>query len=172
MVRMKVFLRKPRPTDVEPLMAAAQRATPSLLPGARFDDAPAGFRLGCTRQRVGSGAIDFERAKQLLREWAFLPASAHPYPGTPAQQPGENLLLLVRTSGVWAAMPARVLESIATTDGVQRAGFVYTALPGHVAQGYERFLLEHDPATGEVTLELRAIARPAQGLVRLVPTCV
>ena len=65
-------------------------------------------------------------------------------------------------------MPARVLESIATTDGVQRAGFVSTALPGHVAQGYERFLLEHDPATGEVTLELRAIARPAQGLVRLV----
>ena len=96
------------------------------------------------------------------------PATARPFPAAPPQQPGENLLLLVKTFGVWAAMPARVLESIATTDGVQRAGFVYTALPGHVAQGYERFLLEHDPATGDVTFELRAVARPAQRLVRLV----
>jgi uncharacterized protein (UPF0548 family) len=165
---MKLSLHRPRPTDLEPLMAAARSAAPRLVPGARFDDSPDGFRLASTRQRVGSGEADFEHAKQLLCEWAFLPASAHPCPDTPPQRPGENLLLLVRTFGVWAAMPARVLESIATTDGVQRAGFVYTALPGHVAQGYERFLLEQDPATGDVTFELRAVARPAQRLVRLV----
>jgi uncharacterized protein (UPF0548 family) len=155
---VKIFLHEPRPTDVQQLMGSAEHATPGLVPGASFDPMPAGLRLGGTGQQVGSGTADFERAQRMLRAWAFLPRYAQAVPGTPAQQPGQNLVLLVKTLGVRVAMPARVLETIEPTDDVPRAGFVYTALPGHVAQGYERFLLELDPISGAVTFELRAVS--------------
>ena len=54
-----------------------------------------------------------------------------------------------------------------TVDTATRFGLLYATTPLHVEQGAERFLLEFDPATGEVHYLLEAISRPRHLLARL-----
>jgi uncharacterized protein (UPF0548 family) len=165
---VRLLLRRPRPAELDRSLANARVLPPGIEPTGRFEEAPPGFRVGSTREVVGTGAEDFERAATLVRAWAFLPTWAAPFPPTPPQAPGESIVLVVRTFGVWSVLPARILQTIETGDGIRRAGFVYSALSGHVAQGYERFLVEYDEETQRVTFDLTAVARPATPLLRLV----
>jgi uncharacterized protein (UPF0548 family) len=59
---------------------------------------------------------------------------------------------------------SRITEVIDTSG---RFGFVYATTELHVEAGEERFLLEFDPATGDVCYELEALSRPHNALARL-----
>lgn len=55
-------------------------------------------------------------------------------------------------------VPCRVVDVV---DEPDRRGFAYGTLPGHPESGEERFVVERDPATGEVALIVTAFSRPA-----------
>jgi uncharacterized protein (UPF0548 family) len=163
-------VRRPRPDALDRLVTTAQGLPPGVAPTGRFDGAPPGFRVGSTRELVGSGTADFERAQRVIAAWAFLPTWAYPHPPAVPQAPGATLVLVVRTLFLWSVLPARIVQTVEqpADAGQRRAGFVYSALRGHVAEGYERFMVEHDEATGQVTFDLTAVARPASPVLRLV----
>lgn len=163
---MKLSVRKPQSHALERSLELARglQPTPDLRGALDRSAPPSGYRFGHTRERVGTGADDFERARRVIRDWNFLPRWAHAYPANAPQVPGETVLIAARTLGVWAILPARIIETIETPTS---SGFIYAALPGHVAFGIERFLVEHDPVTGQVEFSLTAVARPAYLLIRL-----
>jgi uncharacterized protein (UPF0548 family) len=55
-------------------------------------------------------------------------------------------------------IPCRVVDVV---DEPDRRGFAYGTLPGHPEKGEERFTVERDPATGEVTVMVTAFSNPA-----------
>lgn len=123
------------------------------------------FRFGRTREVVGSGSADYARACEVLGTWEFLPRWAGVYPERAPQEAGETALVVARVLGSWSVLPARIIERVDNADPA-RTGFVYAALPPHVADGYERFVVEHDPRTGRVIFEIAAVARPVDPLLR------
>ena len=164
---MKLSIREPKQHALERSFARARALQPTPdLPAAALDRSAAspGYRFGQTREMVGSGSDDFDHARRVIGDWSFLPRWVHAYPPNAPQVPGETVLLAARTLGVWAILPARIIETI---ESPTSSGFVYAALPGHVAFGIERFVVEHDPETGRVEFSLTAVAHPAYLLIRL-----
>jgi uncharacterized protein (UPF0548 family) len=68
------------------------------------------------------------------------------------------------TLGLWSLNFSRVLEVVDTPSFF---GFLYATTEFHVEQGEERFLLEIDPASGDVKYTLEAVSRPRNDLARL-----
>jgi len=66
--------------------------------------------------------------------------------------------------GLWTLNLSRITQTI---DTETHFGFVYSTTQMHVEQGDERFLVERDPATGDVWYELEAVSRPRHPLARL-----
>jgi len=167
---VKLLLRKPTRAYLERTLDRATHTSPELVPGAHFEHTPAGYRLGRTKRVVGSGSGDFVRACRALEQWSFLPRWARVHPADAAPRAATNVLLVVRTFFTWGVLPARILTSVdETTPDGHRVGFIYAALPEHVAVGYERFLVEHHEASGAVTFELAAVARPVHPVLRRAP---
>jgi uncharacterized protein (UPF0548 family) len=165
---MKITLRTPTRATLDQALDDASTAAPSLELAGRFEDVPRGFRLRTTREVVGTGPADYEHAKQLIRDWSFLPSWIHTHPIATPQDPGQTLLVVASTFGIRWLLPTRVVQTMNDPDGSQR-GFVYAALHGHIAQGHERFVADYDPATGNVTFDVTAVARPTNPFLRLVP---
>lgn len=134
------------------------------MPGADFDSAPRGFRPGRTHEVVGHGADAHQRAREVLLTWGFLPEWARVHPPGAEPRPGDTLLMVVRTNGLWSVLPARVVDREEAED---RAAFTYAAIQPHVAHGYERFAVQHDPTSDAVTFEIAAVARPALPALRV-----
>ena len=134
--------------------------------------------VGCTRtgmvpdgldelrrsRRVGSGRDGFERAADALLPWqmhrragiAVMASHARVETGAVAE-----LRLGVGRLGVRA--PVRVVDVV---DEPTRRGFAYGTLPGHPESGEESFVVELGE-TGDVTLAITAVSRPASRLARL-----
>jgi uncharacterized protein (UPF0548 family) len=131
-----------------------------------FDVVPPGFRRGSTCEVVGTGRADFDAAARVIEAWAFLPRWVHTVPRHAPQVPGQALVVVAHTFGLRWWLPTRVVETIATDDA---RGFVYAALPGHIAEGHERFVATFDAATGVVRFDVTAVARLTHPVLRLVP---
>jgi uncharacterized protein (UPF0548 family) len=117
---------------------------------------PPGFVLDHNRQRLGTGAAVFARAKEDLRGWRMFP---RPWTAIEPVAPiaeGEVVAVHVRAFGVWWLNAARIVYVI---DEPRRFGFAYGTLPGHAERGEERFLVEWRQ-DDEVWYDLRAISRP------------
>jgi uncharacterized protein (UPF0548 family) len=145
--------------------ACASPADAELL--LDFDTAPPGFRRGSTRAVVGRGRADYARATQLISAWAFLPHWMHTHPVRVPQETGRSLVVVANTLGVRWLLPTRILTSLTDDDGVT-IGFVYGALPGHIARGYERFVASFDTTTGAVVFDITAVARITKPVLRPV----
>lgn len=116
------------------------------------------------RTPIGSGPEAFAAAKDALRRWAQFP------PGWTALDPadapvreGTVVTVSARVFGVWWVNACRILRVI---DEPTRFGYAYGTLPGHVAKGEERFLVERS-ADGTVWYDLLAHSRPRYWLTRL-----
>lgn len=70
---------------------------------------------------------------------------------------GEVVAVEAHTLGLWSLNLSRILEVV---DTPVRFGFLYATTQFHVEDGEELFLLELDPASGEVTYTLEAVSRP------------
>lgn len=144
--------------------------------GASRDDAVRvpGYNLDHNRERLGTGAADFEAACAALRAWRMFPAPwTRIAPVNAPLQVGQVVAMQARAMGFWWLNACRIVYVIDERDAgssgggvVQRFGFAYGTLHAHVEQGEERFSVELH-ADGSVWYDLRAFSRPRYWLVRL-----
>jgi uncharacterized protein (UPF0548 family) len=126
---------------------------------------PDGYQRDYTRTQIGHGRQEFNAACTALREWKHFDLGwvrvANP---EAAVEPGVIVAVEVHALGLWSVNLSRILYVI---DEPNRFGFGYGTTPLHVERGEERFLLEHDPASGVVFYDLLAISQPAHWLAKL-----
>ncbi len=170
-----MLLRKPSPEFIAvylrsqrtaPFSYDFQGATQSIPHAAT----PPGFEFDRRREKIGSGAAAWQRAKQAVRQWVMFDngwTKLHA-PGGPPRV-GNVVAMQVWIAGLWWLNPCRVLYEIDETvaEGkMKRFGFGYGTLLDHVERGEERFLVEQD-AAGNVWYDLSSFSRPRHPLVRL-----
>jgi uncharacterized protein (UPF0548 family) len=69
---------------------------------------------------------------------------------------------------VWWTNAARVVYTIdEPEEPLPRFGFAYGTLPDHVESGEERFLVEWDRETDQVSFDILAFSRPRHFLTRI-----
>jgi uncharacterized protein (UPF0548 family) len=126
---------------------------------------PKGYVVDHTRSEIGGGLSDFETAKSALRQWQHFDLGwvRVVNPEVPIA-PGEVVAVEVRALGFWSLNLSRILYVI---DEPNRFGFAYGTTPLHAERGEERFLLEYDPHSGNLSYDLLAVSQPAHPLAKL-----
>jgi uncharacterized protein (UPF0548 family) len=86
--------------------------------------------------------------------------------------PGQTVLILAHTWGVYSLSAIRILECIDQTleqevDTIHRSGFSYGTLTHHVEKGEERFMVEHHIHDDSVWYDLLAFSVPQHPLARI-----
>jgi uncharacterized protein (UPF0548 family) len=162
-------LRKPSAESIRHFLAT-QAKLPFSYPavGATAETAPAGYMLDRTRIKLGDGASVFQSATAALRRWEQFRlgwVAAWP-PETPIQS-GEVVAVLGRAVGLWWLNSCRIVYVVDQSGPVSKFGFAYGTLPGHVASGEERFLIEWDHADDSVSYDILAFSKPNHVLTRL-----
>jgi uncharacterized protein (UPF0548 family) len=142
------------------------------LAGARAEPLPepfAGWELRDHRRVVlGHGAAVFERAREALAAWTMFHLGwIEIVPARPPIEIGTTVGVLARTFGLWSLNACRIVAVIDDEGAVARYGFVYRTLPGHVAHGEERFMVEWERQDDAVTYDVLARSRPGQPLLWL-----
>lgn len=130
---------------------------------------PSGYNIDHNRVCIGHGGDAFERARQALFEWKMFDLGwvqlIHP-PGLPI--PGQTVLILARTLGLYSLSASRVLTMIDSDDEeIRRSGFSYGTLQYHIEKGEERFTVEHHQEDNSVWYDILAFSRPKHPLARL-----
>jgi uncharacterized protein (UPF0548 family) len=161
-------LARPTPERVRAFREAQQRLpfTYAAVGVTRDDDnaTPAGYERDRNRQPLGTGEVAFAAARDAIRAWQMFPpplATIEPA-GIPIAE-GEVAIVVIHMFGAWSLHAARIVYVI---DEPRRFGFAYGTLPGHAAQGEERFLVEW-LADDTVWYDLQAFSRPQHWWMRL-----
>lgn len=123
-----------------------------------------------TDLRVDRWSIDldvdvgsFDRACGALRAWqAHRGAGARVFPGDPALDVGETVVVSLSLPGVTAIAPCRIVWVV---DEADTFGFAYGTLAGHPERGEESFVIRREG--GRVWFEIVAASRPDALLTRL-----
>ena len=157
-----------RPTDVqikEFLMARDHDSFSYPEVGATCEAPPAGYDIDHNRMKIGNGPVDFERAKNAVRQWKMfeVPGMHLCYPDAPIEV-GRNVAPLAQHLGFYSLNSCRIVYVI---DEPTRFGFAYGTLTEHVEIGEERFTVEFYPDSDEVWYDIYAFSRPGHLLVKL-----
>jgi len=129
---------------------------------------PAGYVVDRTRIELGSGELVFETAKAALRRWqqiqlGWVEAWS---PDTPLEV-GRVVAIMGWAVGFWWLNACRIAYTIDEAGPTTRFGFAYGTLPGHIASGEERFLIEWDRDSDRVFYDILAFSKPNDVLSRL-----
>jgi uncharacterized protein (UPF0548 family) len=117
-----------------------------------------------TRVSLGRGGPVFERARDALRRWRqFDLGWLTVGPADAIISPGNDVVISARLLGIWATNVARIVYVV---DEPRRFGFAYGTLPGHMAAGEERFLIDWTESD-EVFYDVLAFSRPRHRLMKL-----
>lgn len=136
--------------------------------GATAGTPPRGFLVDRASRVVGRGAAAFAAARRGIQQWRHFDLGwMDAWPENVAIQPGETVGVLVRYFGLWWLNAARIVYIIDESGPVERFGFAYGTLPGHAERGEERFLVEWDHASDDVTYHIFSFARPRHPLAVL-----
>jgi uncharacterized protein (UPF0548 family) len=120
---------------------------------------PAGYHH--VRVARSLGVVDFDAVSEALMTWQMQERSGvRRVTGPPRATLGADVTFRFLGQKV----PCRVVDVV---DEPDRRGFAYGTLPGHPETGEERFAVERDPATGEVTAVVTAFSNPALWRTRL-----
>ena len=162
---------RPTATEIEKQIATAEMLpshAPLLLPieyGPGERRLLRGFAHDLSRSLLGQGADVFQNAKRAFERWAPFDIGwvrvANP---DASVETGQMIAVEIRTFGLRTLNLSRIIDKV---DTATRFGFIYSTTPMHVETGQEKFLIEFDPATGNVWYELEAVSRPRHPLVRL-----
>jgi uncharacterized protein (UPF0548 family) len=107
------------------------------------------------------GAVDLGAVADVLLTWQMHRRAGLAFvDGPPRVELGADVTF--RFLG--QVVPCRVVDVV---DEPDRRGFAYGTLPGHPERGEERFVVERDPVTGEVTARITAFSRPGSWKTRL-----
>jgi len=142
---------------------------PAILSvGQRLDADPRlpfGFAYDFRRSRIGNGPEAFKAAKLAFQRWAPFDLGwarvANPDARIAA---GQVIAVEIQTMGLWTLNLSRIRE---VADTPTSFGFIYVTTTAHVERGEERFFVEFDPASGDVSYELEAFSRPRHPLAIL-----
>lgn len=162
-------LRKPSADAVRHFLAA-QKELPFTYEavGATAGSPPAGYAVDRTRIRLGEGEEVFRSASAALRRWEqFDLGWVEASPSHTPIRPGEVVAVMGHALGVWWVNACRIVYTIDDDGAVNRFGFAYGTLPGHVESGEERFLVEWDRGTNTVSYDIIAFSRPNHLLSRV-----
>lgn len=164
-----LFLQKPNADLLRGFVAAQAGLDFSYAAvGATASMPPDGFQVDRTRIVLGKGESVFQAATAALRRWQQLRLGWVDVwsPETPLEV-GRVVAILGRGVGLWWLNPCRIVYTLDEPGSITRFGFAYGTLPGHVAMGEERFLIEWNRSTNEVSYEILAFSRPSRLLIQL-----
>jgi uncharacterized protein (UPF0548 family) len=150
-------------------MLASQSAKDFSYPavGASRDELPAGYSVLHERVEVGAGSATFTRATQALREWKMfdVPDVRLCWPNAPIQ-PGQAVAIAIKHFWFWSLNFCKIVYVIDEDGPVRRFGFAYGTLFEHAEQGEERFLLEWDRNSDQVSYDILSFSRPGKWTVK------
>ncbi|MGE4019337.1 MAG: DUF1990 family protein [Pyrinomonadaceae bacterium] len=164
-------LTKPTLSHIDDFIAAAERlefSYPNLgvTENTQLSDPElAGYNIDHNRIVIGRGQTDWERARTAIQSWKMfdMPWVEVSRPQTPIRK-DENVAVLILHFGFYSLNAARIVYTI---DEPGRFGFAYGTLEDHGESGEERFLVDLDPITGQVSYDLLAFSTPNHFLARL-----
>lgn len=162
-------LARPTPDALRRFLATQSLATFSYpAVGATASTPPPGYVVDRTRVKLGQGEADFRAACDALQAWRqFDLGWVQAWPDDTPLKVGQVVAVLGRAIGLWWLNACRIVYVVRETEPVRRFGFAYGTLPAHAESGEERFLIEWDPATGEVWYDILAFSRPQLLTTRL-----
>jgi uncharacterized protein (UPF0548 family) len=135
--------------------------------GATAAVPPDGYTVDHTRIKLGTGEAVFTNARAALERWDhFRLGWVEAFPSETAIAHGMVVAVIARKFGIWSVNACRIVYVIDDPGPIHRYGFAYGTLPDHVETGEERFMVEWDPATGEVWYDILAFSRPRHLLIR------
>ncbi|WZP00589.1 DUF1990 domain-containing protein [Isosphaeraceae bacterium EP7] len=136
--------------------------------GATAHDPPDGFVLDHRRTKLGEGETVFRSARAALERWEqFHLGWVEAWPPETPIRPGEVVAVLGHAIGLWWLNSCRIAYVVDESGPISKFGFAYGTLPGHIASGEERFLIEWDRSDDSVWYDILAFSRPDQVLIRL-----
>jgi uncharacterized protein (UPF0548 family) len=136
--------------------------------GATATTPPVGYHVDHTRIKLGEGERVFRAAKAALAGWdQFKLGWVEAWPPEAPLQVGELVGIVARRLGVWWLNACRIVYVVDENGPITRSGFANGTLPDHAGTGEERFLIEWDRATGEVSYDILAFSRPHRCLSRV-----
>lgn len=129
---------------------------------------PPGYCQDQIKIELGRGQATFERARIAIQQWEMFPRSMVElfWPTVPVAQ-GSVVAVLFRGYGFWSLNPARIVYTVDETGQIDRYGFAYGTLPGHLESGEERFCVSWDHATDRVHYQIDVFSRPNHWFVWL-----
>jgi uncharacterized protein (UPF0548 family) len=163
---------RPSAAEIEKQIAAAGSLpcfAPRLLSvGTELNPAvrlPFGFVHDCSRSKIGHGEAAFAAAKLAFARWAMFDLGWIRVANPDASiELGQIVAVQVHSLGLWSLNLSRIVDAI---DTPARFGLVYSTTKMHVEEGEERFLIEFDPASRDVSYSLEAVSRPANPIAFL-----
>lgn len=165
------FLRRPTRQRINRFRSEAEQDSFSYPQvGAIGDSAlPKGYNVDRNQIRLGEGLPLFDRTYAQLRGWKMFDIGwvelIHP---AEAVAPGQTVVVLAHTFGLYSLSASRVIAMIDKDDGqIWRRGFSYGTLPHHVERGEERFSVEYHHEDGSVWYDLLAFSIPQHRLAIL-----
>jgi uncharacterized protein (UPF0548 family) len=136
--------------------------------GATASQPPAGYTVDHTRVKVGDGEAVFTKAKAALEHWEqFRLGWMEAWSPKTTIEPGDPVAIIARNLGLWWLNACRIVYVVDEGEPIRRYGYVSGTLPDHAGEGEERFLVEWDRASGEVSYDILAFSRPRGFLARL-----
>jgi uncharacterized protein (UPF0548 family) len=157
--KIRTFVDRQRTLDFNYHSVGATRDLDASADGAVIDD----FNVDAVREVIGNGHDDYQRAVKALRRWRMFDIGWVQlcWPDTRICA-GSAVAILARISRSWVLNAARIGYVIDDTGEVERFGFGYGTLPGHLMRGEEKFMVTWNRASGEVGFELVAMSRPGR----------
>ena len=162
-------LRKPTDEVVRSYLAA-QAELPFSYPhvGMTRGNPPKGYDADRCRICLGQGPEVYDQAKAAVRRWAMFPAEmVELFWPDAAIEIGTVVAALFKAGCLWSLNPCRIVYAVDEAGDIERFGFSYGTLPGHLECGEERFTVEWHHADDSVWYELFAISRPRHWLARI-----
>jgi uncharacterized protein (UPF0548 family) len=165
------FLRRPSMQRVNRFARSAGQDTFSYAEvGATVTgDFPKDYTLDHNHICLGKGLSLFERAYAALEAWKMFDLGWVDliHPAEPVA-PGQTVLILAHTFGLYSLSASRVIAVIDEDDGqTWRRGFCYGTLSHHVERGEERFSVEYHREDDSVWYDLLAFSIPLHWLAIL-----
>jgi uncharacterized protein (UPF0548 family) len=146
-------LSRPRDSDLDSVVERSRQTnlTYPEVGATRSGSAPAGYRLDYYERLLGSDQGLFESGVLALRAWqGQTGAGVRVYPDGATVEPDSTVLFILRTMGLWAIAPCRVVY---VETEPSRVRFAYRTLPGHPEQGEVAMSVGRDDS-GAVTARI------------------
>jgi len=160
------YFRRPNNAFIQDFLASQLNSNVTYVGIGRTNSTPpSGYTVDHHRFELGRGDAVWDKSRSALQGWRqFELGWLEAIPKDTPLAPGAQVGLLARAWGMWILNAARIIYVI---DEPTRFGFAYGTLPRHVETGEERFLVELNPASGDVSYDILAFSRPRHLLTRI-----